>query len=138
MVEQLPRLLEGAGQGRGVSRGTLDVLRLQLLGILGQWGLPAILLAMIGRPRWRGSALDRDLLAYWAAGAVLALPAIFTPVDVRYLYALTLPLAAAGGAGLAKLREGGPGRAVGAALLLGAQAAWGLRGIVEAVAHRYR
>jgi len=138
MVEQLPRLLEGGGQGRGSSRGTLDVLRLQLLGILGQWGLPAVVLAVVGRPRWRASPLDRDLVAYWAAGAVLALPAVFTPVDVRYLYGLTVPLAAAGGAALVKLREGGRGGAVAAALLLGAQAAWGLRGLVEAVAHRYR
>jgi hypothetical protein len=138
MVEQLPRLLEGGGQGRGASRGTLDVLRLQLLGILGQWGLPAIILAVVGRPRWRASPLDRDLVAYWAAGAVLALPAMFTPVDVRYLYALTVPLAAAGGAALGKLREGGRGGALAAALLLGAQAAWGLRGLVEAVAQRYR
>jgi hypothetical protein len=138
MVEQLPRLLEGGGQGRGASRGTLDVLRLQLLGILGQWGLPAIVLAVVGRPRWRASPLDRDLVAYWAAGAVLALPAMFTPVDVRYLYALTIPLAAAGGAALVKVREGGRGGALAAALLLGAQAAWGLRGLVEAVAQRYR
>jgi hypothetical protein len=138
MVEQLPRLLEGGGQGRGASRGSLDVLRLQLLGILGQWGLPAIVLAVVGRPRWRASPLDRDLVAYWAAGAVLALPAMFTPVDVRYLYALTVPLAAAGGGALVKLREAGRGGAVAAALLLGAQAAWGLRGLVEAVAQRYR
>ena len=138
ILGQVPRLLEGGGQGRGASRGTLDVLRLQLLGLFGQWGLPASALAVIGRPRWRASALDRDLVAYWAAGAALALPAMLTPLDVRYLYALTVPLAAAGGAGLASLRERGAGGALAAALLLGAQAAWGLRGLVEAIVFRYR
>jgi len=138
ILGQVPRLLEGGGQGRGASRGTLDVLRLQLLGIFGQWGLPALALAVIGRPRWRAGPLDRDLVAYWAAGAALALPAMLTPLDVRYLYALTVPLAAAGGAGLVRLRERGAGGALAAALLLGAQAAWGLRGLVEAIAFRYR
>jgi hypothetical protein len=63
---------------------------------------------------------------------------MFTPVDVRYLYALTVPLAVAGGAALVKLREAGRGGAVAAAVVLGAQAAWGLWGLVEAVAQRYR
>jgi hypothetical protein len=138
MLGQLPRLLEGGGQGRGASRGTLDVLRLQLQAVMGQWGLPAVALAVIGRPRGRVDPLDRDLAAYWAAGAVLALPAMLTPVDVRYLLALTVPLAAAGGAGLVWLRSQGRRGEVAAALLLAAQAAWGLRGLVEAVALRYR
>jgi hypothetical protein len=138
ILGQVPRMFEGGGQGRGASRGTLDVLRLQLLGIFGQWGLPALALAIIGRPSWRASPLDRDLVAYGAAGAALALPAMLTPLDVRYLYALTVPLAAAAGAGLVKLRERGAGGALAAALLLGAQAAWGLRGLVEAIVFRYR
>ena len=140
MLGQLPRLFEGGGQGRGASRGALDALRLQLSGILGRWGLPVLVLAFIGRPRLRGpeTSLDRDLVAYWAAGAVLALPAIFSPLDVRYLYALTVPLAAAAGAGLVRLRERGRAGAAAAWLLLAGQAAWGLRGLVEAVAFRYR
>jgi hypothetical protein len=72
------------------------------------------------------------------AGAALALPAMLTPVDVRYLYALTVPLAAAAGAGLVDLRKRGRTGALVAALLLAAQTAWGLRGVVEAVALRYR
>lgn len=140
MAEQLPRLLEGGGQGHGASRGPLDVLRLQVLGILGQWGLPAIVLAAIGRPRPRtaGTELDRDLAAYWAAGAALALPPILTPIDVRYLYALTVPLAAAAGAGLVRLRDRGATGAAAATLLFALQAAWGVWGLVEAVVMRYR
>jgi len=140
MLGQLPRLLEGGGQGRGASRGALDALRLQLWGILTRWGLPALALAAIGRPRPREPAevLDRDLAAYWAAGAVLVLPAILTPLDVRYLYALTVPLAAAGGAGVVWLRDRGRAGALTAWLLLACQAAWGLRGLVEAIAFRYR
>jgi hypothetical protein len=82
--------------------------------------------------------LERDLAAYWAAGAALALPAILTPLDVRYLYALTVPLAAAGAAGLVRLGQRGRTGALAAWLLLACQAAWGLRGLVEAVALRYR
>jgi len=140
MLGQMPRLLEGGGQGRGASRGALDALRLQLWGILAQWGLPVLALAVIGRPRPRESetTLDRDLAAYWAAGAVLAVPAILSPLDVRYLYALTVPLAAAAGAGFVRLRERGRVGALAAWLLLAGQAAWGLKGLVEAIVFRYR
>ena len=140
MLGQVPRMLEGGGQGRGASRGALDALRLQVAAVAGQWGLPVLVLAAIGRPRPRESriTLDRDLAAYWVAGAVLAVPAILTPLDVRYLYALTVPLAAAAGAGLVRLRERGHAGALTAWLLLAAQAAWGLRGLVEAIALRYR
>jgi hypothetical protein len=140
MLGQLPRLLEGGGQGRGASRGALDALRLQLAGIWSQWGLPALALAVVGRPRPgpSGPTLDRDLAAYWAAGAALAVPAIVSPLDVRYLYALTVPLAAAAGAGFVRLRERGRAGTAAAWLLFAAQAAWGLRGLVEAIVYRYR
>lgn len=140
MLAQLPRLREGGGQGRGASRGAMDALRLQLGGILSQWGIPALALAVVGRPRPRrsGTTLDRDLAAYWAAGAVLAVPAIVSPLDVRYLYALTVPLAAAAGAGFVRLRERGRAGAAAAWLLFAAQAAWGLRALVEAIVYRYR
>jgi hypothetical protein len=109
-------------------------------GILSQWGLPALALSAIGHPRPRepGATLDRDLAAYWAAGALLAVPAVLTPLDVRYLYALTVPLAAAAGAGLVRLRDRGRAGAVAAWLLLAGQAAWGLRGLVEGLVQRYR
>src|SRR5207249_6153842 len=138
VLSQLPRLAEGGGQGRGASRGPVDALKLLVLGVLGRWGAPALVLAALGRPRPGRSALDRDLAAYWAAGAVLAVPAIFSPLDVRFLYALTVPLAAAGGAGLVLLRGRGRAGALAAWLLPALQAALGPRSLVEAVAVRYR
>jgi len=137
-LDQLPRLLEGGGQGRGASRGAWDSVRPQVAGIVQQWGLPALVLAVIGRPRPRRSLLDGDLAAYWIASAALALPAVLTPLDVRYLYALTLPVAVAAAWGLAALSaRGTAGRVVGA-LLFGLQCALAGRGILEAVLHRYR
>jgi hypothetical protein len=65
-------------------------------------------------------------------------PAVFTPLDVRYLYALTVPLAAAAGAGLVLLRSRGRAAALLAWLLMAAQVALGLRGLVECLATRYR
>ena len=124
---------------RRLARG-LDVVRLQVLGVVRQWGLPAVILAALGPPGPRRSPLDRDLAAYWVAGAALALPAVLTPLDVRYLYALTLPVAVAGGMGPGRLwpraAAGGPrcsGRCSSAA-----QCALAAAGSVEAVLQRYR
>lgn len=137
-VDQLPRLLEGGGQGRGASRGAWDAVWMQLVGIVQQWGAPALILAAIGRPRRGRSLLDRDLVAYWVAGAALALPAVLTPLDVRYLHALTLPVAVAGAWGLAVLAARGPAGRLAGALLFGLQCALAAGGILEAVLHRYR
>jgi hypothetical protein len=138
VLEQAPRLLEGGGQGRAGAVGTWGALRLQLLGAIGQWGLPAILLAWLGRPGHSGPGLDRDLRAFWAAGALLLLPALLTPLDVRYLYALTCPLAVAAGAGLSGLLAAGGWRHWTGLLLLLSQAALAALGILEALLHRYR
>lgn len=138
IAEQLPRLLEGGGQGRGASRGAWDAVRSQLWGAVEQWGVPAMILAVLGRPRAARGPMDRDLAAYWIAGAALFVPAIGTPLDVRYLYAMTLPVAVAAACGLTALAtRGTPGRLAGA-LLFAAQCALAARGIVEAVLHRYR
>jgi hypothetical protein len=137
-ADQLPRLLEGGGQGGGASRGAWDAVRLQCQGVALQWGIPVVILAAMGRPGPRRSPLDRDLTAYWIAGAALAVPAVLTPLDVRYLYALTLPVAVAAAWGLADLAgRGRAGRLLGA-LLFGGQCALAALGIVEAVLHRYR
>jgi hypothetical protein len=139
VMAQVPRLVEGGGQGRGNAAGAWGAVRLQVLGAFGQWGLPAMLLAWLGRPRGTASGLDRDLLAFWAAGAVLVVPALLTPLDVRYLYALTCPVAVAAGAGLAGLAaEGGGWRRWAGAALLVAQAVLAGLGILEAVLYRYR
>jgi hypothetical protein len=141
IAEQAPRLLEGGGQGRGASRGTLDALRLQVLGPLTQWGLPALLLAWVGRPRWGAQEtepLGRDLGAFWLAGAVLAALAVLSPLEVRYLYALSVPLAVAAGAGAFTLwARRGASRLAGVALAL-AQAALAFANALDALLRRYR
>ena len=137
--EQAPRLLEGGGQGRGASRSAWDAARLQVLTAVGQWGLPAIVLAWLGRPRpSTGDRYARDLAAYWLAGLVLAVPAIVSPLEVRYLYGLTAAVALSAGAGAARAHaQGGRWRLAGWALVL-AQIVLGARGIAEAVVVRYR
>ena len=137
--EQAPRLLEGGGQGRGASRSAWDAARLQVLTAVGQWGLPAIVLAWLGRPRpSSGDRYSRDLAAYWLAGLVLAVPAIVSPLEVRYLYGLTAAVALSAGAGAARVHaQGGRWRLAGWALVL-AQIVLGAREIAEAVVVRYR
>jgi hypothetical protein len=136
---QIPRLLEGGGQGRGVSRTAWDAMRLQVLGALGQWGSPAMVLAWLGRPRpHTGSPYERALAAYWIAGLALAIPAVVSPMEVRYLYGLTAAVALSAGAGAARLEAaGGASRLVGR-LLCAAQAALGAHAIAEAIVARYR
>ena len=137
--EQLPRLAEGGGQGRGASRSAWDAARLQAQGVLGQWGLPALALAWIGRPRPRaGDRFDRDLAAYWIAMLVLAVPAILSPLEVRYLYALTGAVALSAGVGALGWDEAGGARRTLARVLLAAQMALGARAIAEAIVARYR
>jgi hypothetical protein len=141
VTSQLPRLLEGGGQGRGASRSAWDAARFQLLGALAQWGAPAIVLAVLGWPRRRDgawNALDRDLRAYWWAGLLLAVPAVVSPLEVRYLYALTVPLSVATATGLWRLHDAGGARRLLGWTLVAAQATLAVRGIAEAVVSRYR
>jgi hypothetical protein len=139
VVEQLPRLLEGGGSG-AVGGGVWTTLRSQLQSALWGWGPPAILLALVGWPRpSRGVRLDRDLTAYWLAGGLLALVAVFSPLEVRYVYALTVPLCVAGSLGFHRLASSGRRGAVWlASILLCAQAGLGVWGIVRALLFRYR
>lgn len=137
ILEQLPRLREGGGAGR-VQRGLLRELWDELRWLRIRWGLPAIALGMLGLPRPFRGGLDLDLAAYWATGLVLAVLAVTTPVEVRYVYALTLPLSVAAADGWLRLRgRGNAGMAIGAALLAG-QCLVAAQAIAEAVFSRYR
>ena len=140
VLGQLPRLREGGGQGRGGSRGALGVVRLQAWALAGQWGPAALALAVMGHPRLSGDgdSLDRDLRAAWLAGGVLALLAVVSPLEVRYLYALTVPLAVAAGAGALRLTRKGLGGRLVATLLVLAQAAQAAANGVDALLRRYR
>jgi hypothetical protein len=136
VLEQLPRLAEG-GSGRG-TLGPLDALLAQLAGVRGQWGLPLVVLAVAGA--WRGRVepgLRRALLPFWAAGLLLLGVATFSPLEVRYLYALSPLLALEAAAGLDWLL-GRPGaRPIGWLLVLAA--GWILADLArDALLHRYR
>jgi hypothetical protein len=133
VLDDMARLGEGGGGGHGMLAAILE----QATNALVLWGAPGMALALLGARATVGSA-DRDLGAFWAAGLLLAGVAIVSPLDVRYLYALTLPLAvAAGGGYLALARRGLAGQA-GALLFLLAQAGLLGREVVDALLHRYR
>ena len=135
IVAQLPRLLEGGG--RGASAGAWQAFAAQAFGVLGQFGPAALVLGFLGRPR-EANGLDLDLRAYWVAGVALFAAALVSPLEVRYLYALTVPMAVAVGAGWERLWAK---RRIGATLawlLLAALVWWGAIEIREAVVQRYR
>jgi hypothetical protein len=131
MAEQLPRLAEGGGPA-----GDASPLRPFAAG-LGQWGAPAVALALLGTlaaPR----AFDRAWAAYWAAGAALALAGAASPLEVRWAYALAAPLAVAAAGGVAALAQaGGFPRAAGSGLLVTQAVASGAH-LAEALLRRYR
>jgi hypothetical protein len=139
VADQLPRLLaggvvEGAPGGSGPTAG----LARQARAALDDWGGAALLLGVVGWPRAGRAGLDRDLLAYWLAGALLAVVAAVSPLEVRYVYSLGLPVAVAAGTGLDRLLSGRwVGRLLGWSLLAW-QTALAASGIVVNLLHRYR
>jgi hypothetical protein len=140
VLAQLPRLAEGGGHGE--SAGLLAAAVAQVTSATWGLGLPALALAWAGRP-WRASTpetagLDRDWTAWWIGAALLALPAVVSPLEVRYLYALTAPVAAAAGVGLVLLHgRGGAARALGWTLAA-LQAALAAATVAAGVFFRYR
>jgi hypothetical protein len=116
----------------------VTALRSQALGALAQWSWPALVLAVIGRPRPMRSAWDRRLAAYGIACLALLVPAVLSPLDVRYLYALTPLVAVAAAEGLRLLWERGSSTRALALGLAATQAAIAVRGMAEAVLDRYR
>ncbi|MBN2370822.1 MAG: hypothetical protein JXO72_10050 [Vicinamibacteria bacterium] len=101
---QVPRLLDSAG-GTGIP--LMRRLYSQLHGMSWEWwSLPAAALAWFGRPRNRHAALDAGLIGYWLAGVVLLVAAVMTPLEVRYLYALTVAVALCAARGFLALSDG--------------------------------
>jgi hypothetical protein len=137
ILEQLPRMLEG-GRGQGASSGLPAAIQTQALSIWRGWGWPALALLAVGWPRNRQTRLEKATLALLVAGGLLALAATISPLEVRYVYALTLPVAVCTAAGA--LRLASTGRAgFAAALGLAAAQVWlAGRDILEALLHRYR
>lgn len=138
IAQQLPRLLGTAGAPAAES-GILASAGNQLMGAVAAWGLAAIVLAWAGRPApSTGIALDRDLAAWWIAAGALALPALVSPLEVRYLYALAPAVAIAAGRGAIALHEEGGARRLAASVLVGIQVVVGAVNLAEAVYFRYR
>lgn len=134
VVSQLGRLGEGGGQRPGL----LAALGAQVALLVHDLGLPALVLAAFARLRPRESRLDHATASFLAAGAVLLLAAVVSPLEVRYRYALTIPLTVlvAAGAGQVWARgRAGQGLVL---CLLGLQAVLGLANLVEALLVRYR
>ncbi len=136
MLEQLPRLLEGAGPG--ASADFMAGLVMQGRWALARLGWPALALGLFGLRAAGPERIARGLRAFWLTGGVLFMLALVSPLEVRYLYALTLPLAVAAADGARRwAARGSAARAV-VALLLAAQAGLALRDLLEAVLLRYR
>jgi hypothetical protein len=135
IASQLARLGEGAGSG---GPGIAAALWRQASSMAGQWGLPVVLLGLLGRPRPAEGGLDRDLTAWWGAGLVLLAFSLATPMDVRWVYALDGAAAIAAAGGLAWLwTRGRATRAVGL-VLLAVQAGLGVAAWSVALWERYR
>jgi hypothetical protein len=131
-LAQLPRVLQGSGAAAGATAAR------PLVEVLRQWGLPVMALAAAGLPRPRAGGLDRDLAAYWTAGLALAVLAAASPLDVRYLHALGLPLAVAAAEGSFVLWGKGAAGRIAVLALAAAQVALAARNLVEALLWRYR
>ncbi len=144
VASQLPRLLEGGGQGHGRSQGAADALRLQLARIPAEFAWPALVLAVLGIvvARRRGSLQPggalRDVAAYAAGAALLAVPAIVSPLEVRYLYALGVAVAVFAGVGFLALAARGRAGAVAAWSLAVAQTLVAFANVSAALFERYR
>jgi hypothetical protein len=106
--------------------------------VAAQWGLPVLALALLGLPFRLRDRLDRDLAAWWGAGACLCVLALATPLDVRWVYALGAAAAVAGASGFAWCwRRAGMAR-VAALAVLAVHAALGASAAAAALWERYR
>jgi hypothetical protein len=109
----------------------------QLEGALYDWGIPVVVLAVIGRPRGAAEGA-RDLKAVWLAGAMLFCAAIVTPLESRYLYALTPVLAMAASTGVEHLWGlGTRGKLVASGLVV-AQIGIGIAALVRGILYDWR
>jgi hypothetical protein len=136
VLEQIPHLAERSG----TARPWVGSMARQVRAAVEQWGIPAMALGTLGLGVFHRAPLDlrRGLGAWALAGASLGVVAIVSPVEVRYLYALTLPVAVVAAVGADWLVERGPGGVALAALLLLWQLVLAGQGIALGLVHRYR
>lgn len=138
ILEQLPRMLEGPGRGGATPFGPWQALLVQVRAVGAGLGLPALYLALVGRPRRGRGALERDLSALWLTGGFLCAVSLATPLEVRYAYAAAPAVAVAAGGALAGLWTAGPGGRVMATALVAGQAVLAALGLWQALLLRYR
>lgn len=136
VASQLGRLGEG-GQAGGAG-GLLAAASAQPLAAWRQWGGPALLAIVLGRLGAARAEWGRGLRALWMAGGGLLLLAVLSPLEVRYLYALTPAAALASAEGQARLWRRGGAAAGAAGVLVLAQMAVAVPGWADAIAFRYR
>jgi hypothetical protein len=138
IAEQLPRLLEGGGQGTLEVAGAGGALYRQIAGLVSGLGAPVLVLAVLGVAKEVFRDWPRGLAGFGVGVAALVVPAVVSPLEVRYIYALAPWVALlAAGAGHWLWRRSAMGRAV-VVLLAAAQAVLAARLIVDAVLTRYR
>jgi hypothetical protein len=137
IASQVSRLLEGAGQGG--SQPLTTTFGLQIEGAAWEWlGTPALLLAVIGWRSLSDDRLARTVKAFIWAGAALMLAALVSPVEVRYLYALTTPIAILAAAGAGWLWTHGRAARVLSVTLCSLQVALAVRSLIDRLLFHYR
>lgn len=138
VVEQLPRLVGGGGSGSPAAGGVWSALVRQSQAALGAFGWPALVLAALGLAArgWRRS--PAAVRGYGLGVLFLALPAIVSPVEVRYILALGPVIALLAAFGLGALWHRGAAGKIVAGLLAAAQVQLLASRAIEAVLHRYR
>ncbi len=137
ILEQLPRLLEGGGQGRRAAVGFGGALAQQGFTVLREWRVPVLLLLLFARFQG-GTEVERDVRAYGAGAALLLLPAVVSPLEVRYVLALAPAVAALAADGTCRLWARGRGGRLAASALLLTQAGLAASNLVDALLFRYR
>jgi hypothetical protein len=137
IARQVPRLLEGAGQGAG--HGPATAFESLLKGVAQEWlGVPALLLALIGWWSFKDDRLARAIKAFVLAGAALMLVGLVSPVEVRYLYALTTPIAILAAVGAERLWSLGLPARLSLIVLAGLQAMLAGTSLIDRLLFHYR
>jgi hypothetical protein len=97
-----------------------------------------MLLAVLGRWRAPLASTERDVRGYALGAAALLLPALASPLEVRYLLALGPAVAILAADGARRLAVRRPGGALVSTVLVCGQLVLAARNLLEAVLERYR
>lgn len=134
IVSQLGRLGEGGGGGGGL----LDGLLVQVAAVLAQLGLPLIALAAFAELPPADTRAGAVARAGLATALALGLASAVSPLQPRYVYALTGVVALLAGRGAMALHARGRAGTWAAAALVGLAVLRGGANLVDAVLARYR